>query len=821
MSNSLWQKYAKGLIKYKWLLALSSIALFVAFAAVVRTIPIYSDFKMMLPQDYRSVVELNRIESRVKSTTNLMFLVGGDDWPAMRRFIDDFVAAVPDKLGDLIDGVEYNGKTVGEFFEKNKYLYVDLKDLQEIHVRLKRHIDYEKIRKSALFVELDSPPKFDVSDIEGKYKHKVSQFENYRDGYFTNPEATLAAVILKPKAGATNVAFAKELLARVRKAANELHPEEYHPSIKIAFGGRFPKTITEFDTVVGDMIKTLVLCIILIGGVVFAYFRKIRVGGLMITTAALGTISAIAIAKWTIGYLTAQTAFLGSIIIGNGINYSLIVMARYLEERRDRNHSREEAFVIALTETWKPTLVSAITTTAAFAALGLTNIRGLAHFGFIGGIGMLLCWIVTYTFMPAWLMISETIWPLKIKQKEKVNGGHFAIIMRPLAKRIVDSHQQILKYSSVIACISLLIIVWYIPNSLEYNFKNLRFKPVDQTATWEAWARDHTDQIFGQSASPAVILAEKPEQVREICEQIEKKAQDLETTEGFPILDECKSLFTYVPEDQNEKLAELANIRKLIEHQPLNFLESTQRQEIDKFLTTKNLQTISVKDVPNAIVDNFRESDGREGLVIYVYPTGKANLWDGRELVKFASLIREIHLKNGHTIYASGEAAIFSDLLQAVVTEGPVSTIFSFLAVLLVIWLTFRRQRRGAFIVMASLTLGIIWMIALLPIVGVKLNFLNFVALPIAFGIGVDYAVNIYQRHAQDGKGSVAGTVENVGGAILLCSLTTIFGYAVLMISRNQGLASLGLAALMGEFACLTAALIVLPAYLRWREQNR
>ena len=39
-------------------------------------------------------------------------------------------------------------------------------------------------------------------------------------------------------------------------------------------------------------------------------------------------------------------------------------------------------------------------------------------------------------------------------------------------------------------------------------------------------------------------------------------------------------------------------------------------------------------------------------------------------------------------------------------------------------------------------------MIGLLVVLKVKLNFLNFIALPITFGIGVDYSVNVVQRYA-------------------------------------------------------------------------
>ena len=46
--------------------------------------------------------------------------------------------------------------------------------------------------------------------------------------------------------------------------------------------------------------------------------------------------------------------------------------------------------------------------------------------------------------------------------------------------------------------------------------------------------------------------------------------------------------------------------------------------------------------------------------------------------------------------------------------------------------------------------------------------------LPITFGIGVDYAVNIMQRYRRDGPGSALNAVRETGGAVVLCSLTTI-----------------------------------------------
>ena len=102
----------------------------------------------------------------------------------------------------------------------------------------------------------------------------------------------------------------------------------------------------------------------------------------------------------------------------------------------------------------------------------------------------------------------------------------------------------------------------------------------------------------------------------------------------------------------------------------------------------------------------------------------------------------------------------------------------------------------------------------------IKLQFLNFIALPITFGIGVDYAVNIVQRYVREGAGGALKAVRETGGAVILCSLTTTLGYLALVRSRNYGVRSLGTAAVLGEVSCLLAAVIVLPAGLWWLDRN-
>ena len=70
---------------------------------------------------------------------------------------------------------------------------------------------------------------------------------------------------------------------------------------------------------------------------------------------------------------------------------------------------------------------------------------------------------------------------------------------------------------------------------------------------------------------------------------------------------------------------------------------------------------------------------------------------------------------------------------------------------------------------------GSLWMMGALAAAGVRINFLNFIALPITFGIAADYSANLYLRWRQERR--LEEAVTSTGSAVALASLTTIIGY--------------------------------------------
>src|SRR4029079_4697881 len=142
----------------------------------------------------------------------------------------------------------------------------------------------------------------------------------------------------------------------------------------------------------------------------------------------------------------------------------------------------------------------------------------------------------------------------------------------------------------------------------------------------------------------------------------------------------------------------------------------------------------------------------------------------------------------GSVVHGSGRVVIFSDMLETVKADIPKAIALSLVMTVLAVLVAFGR-RSASLAVLASLVVGLSLLAGYFVVFRVKVNFFNFIALPITFGIGVDYAVNLMQRYVADGeKRSILGAMRTTGGGVVLCSLTTTLGYLALIGSMNHAI---------------------------------
>src|SRR5262249_46720439 len=154
-------------------------------------------------------------------------------------------------------------------------------------------------------------------------------------------------------------------------------------------------------------------------------------------------------------------------------------------------------------------------------------------------------------------------------------------------------------------------------------------------------------------------------------------------------------------------------------------------------------------ELPFQLREPFAERDGTLGRILYIEAASNQSDSDLHYLLRLADAFRTTRLPDGRVVRGSGSAVIFADLLRASLVDMPRSVLLSLILTGTAVALFFRRGRTVA-MVLGSLALALSWMIGAMALFDVRLSFINFIALPITFGIGIDYPVNIYARYLQD-----------------------------------------------------------------------
>jgi predicted RND superfamily exporter protein len=776
---------------------------------------IRSSFEELLPDDVPSVVHVRELIRRVGGDgtvlVNVEMLRSENDLSAAEQLADELARHYLALGSGTIRSVEWNLLPVERWYEDHWPLFQSQEDLRKARDALKKERSKAKARANPLLLHLDeeepAPPPISSDALpwldpkNPLPRQKVrDRFKMYRDGYLVHPDGRSLTLVVRPAGTALGVSEARKLLERMAAIAERHRPELDQSHLRVGFGGTFPLFVAEYQAILNDIASTALLCVSLVLISLFLFFRDLR------STIALGiaVLAAVALTfgltRLVIGYLNTQTSFLGAIVVGNGINYGLIYLARVRQLRR-AGVRLEAAAVDGATTSASATLLAAAASSVSFGVLILAANRGFRHFGFIGGIGMLLCWAYTFTLVPAILRVFEKVRPVPASQDAGPVEPHVPVWMQ----RFFSRPKLIVAIFGIACLISIVLFVRHLPYALERNLQNLtnRLRGDDQLLR----DNDRAQSALGTSIAGALALLPSWEEADLFCDVIRARQQQPRWSN---LIQGCETLSSVVPRDQEEKLAIIAEIRTMISDLVLERLSKEQSERLRQVRADLAAQRpLMVSEAPPTLLDRFRERDGTVGRIAIVTATPTAQLEIGENLLAFVQGVRNVPVK-GKLYEAAGENVVFADLLQNIEHEGPVTTLLSLAGVFLLVVIFFRTAR-ASLLVIASLIAGVILMGGVGVLLGLKINFFNFIVFPITFGIAVDYGANVGSRIRERG-GDVLLSLAEVGPAVALCSWTSIIGYGSLLLSINRALQSFGWYAMVGEITSIICALVLLPA---------
>ena len=790
-------------------------------------------FSELLPDDRRSVIEARRISERLTSTSTLNVVAKSENVDALKRFVDALVPEIRKLDPKLVTSVDDGTREVQRFFRTHKHLYADLSDIQKIHDDVVDRYDYEVQKKGGMDLGLDdapsgaaenstdAPPPLDAQALEDRFQKKIEEAQKKQpgtDGYYIGKSkgATYGVILVRtPLGGMDPRAF--ELRSQIQKLVRDIHPEAWDPKMTVGYSGNLVTGAETHQEITRDLTQVGAVGVAMILAVVLLFFLRFRVLFCMGLTILVGCTWAFASAYLSIGYLNTASGFMVSIIVGNGVNFGIMYMARYIEARR-AHESIAESILTAHRETHVATLAAAAAAMVAYGSLALTNFRGFKHFGAIGGTGMALCWLATYLTLPALLAITEHVRPMfgRGPTWRSKARGFYGYPFVWLAER---APRTIALFGLVSAVLTIAISVRYFAEDpMEYNLRKVLSGKAHRQTEAGALAA-HADAIVGRAGQDGrAIVVDRVDQVEPLVTALLKRRDAV--PENLKPFEKVVTVFDVLPKDQPKKLELLSEIRDRVDRgHKRGSVSDKDYAKINEYIPAE-LTPIAIADLPEGIVRPFIDHEGKRGRIVYIVPTIGQSVYDAHYLQRWADAFRETRLPNGDVIYGSGDPVIFADVLQSIREEAPKAILLSFLGTLTVIFVAFRGNRNGL-IALSVLIVGLSWLVAFLWWQDIKLNFLNFVALPISIGVGADYALNIMKRRELTDEAGLSKALVETGGAVVLCSLTTALGYVALMFSMNGATESFGLSAAAGEATTLLAAVLFLPAILFWMNKRK
>jgi uncharacterized protein len=496
-----------------------------------------------------------------------------------------------------------------------------------------------------------------------------------------------------------------------------------------------------------------------------------------------------------------------------------------------------------------PGITIGMTATAlSFFMAGFTEFVGVAELGIITGGGVVLCWLACITVLPALICLTD-------KKTERVlpQPLEFHRLLKPIC-----AHPWTVLGVGLAGTILLsfgIPRVWYDHNLMHMQAEGLESVAIEQKILAES---DQSACFAISIASDGQALLERKKRflqlpsVKNIIEIDSILMRDDSMTASnmaskTPIIERINRRLVNLPRQVPQiPLASMAEIGQLFSGAQAmssrgpqgNFLqqrlqrigailqqlpqaefysrlaEFQQSMAGDVLTRLYALRAVSnpepprIGDLPDSLVKRFVSPSGKHLMRIYA----KGNVWDMDAMKRFVAELRTVDKS-----VTGNPVQIYEASLQ--MKRSYEQATWLALCTILPVMFFNLGSLRVALLAVCPLALCMLQMFGIMGLLDIPLNPANMIALPLMLGMGVDNGINIiHDFHSQRGKYRMS---PSTAVAVILNTLTTMVGFAVLMVADHRGLQSMGRILTIGMSCCLITSLIMLPPFLAWITRNR
>ena len=518
------------------------------------------------------------------------------------------------------------------------------------------------------------------------------------------------------------------------------------------------------------------------------------------------------IASLTLGSLNILTSACAAILVGLGIDFAVHIYDRYHQERA-LGADISSAVETTLVHTGRGIWTGAFTSIFAFGVLFFSRVQGIVELAFLVSVGLLCALLCIYFVLPSFL-----VW---MDQRKKPYP--YSSLQRFQFKTLSSflERNPWLSFFLFIG-ITLFFLFFAFRIEVERDFRALRPKEIESLQVFERMGR-----AFGGKKLEAITLHEGKD-LSSLLLKEEEIAKTFDRYQKEGKIDSFLSLSQFIPSPEKQKrvvkeIQESIDLKKVRE----NFIKELKENgfEVGPFRSfLEGLEELKKGNEkiysPEALMDSLRQGPLKKGLENLFVKKGEhyktvSHLYYQKGKLSLGQLEGELQ-----GVSMTGPEKVESEILSMVKEDLFFLAPIAFLIVLLMVFLHFRRWKNVLFTLM-PLVMGLIWMVGAMSLLGIRMNFVNAVILPMIIGMGIDNSVHLMHRFLE-GEGKDAGlALRTTGRAMVICSLTTMLGFGSLATARYQALSSMGWVTILGLGFCLSTALCFLPTLLILWERKR
>ena len=560
------------------------------------------------------------------------------------------------------------------------------------------------------------------------------------------------------------------------------------------------------------------LIFVMISIIIFVSFRKLS----YVLISLLGLSIAIV---WLFGtmvllgieFMIIEVALI-PMLMGLGVDYSVHTFHNY---RREITTGKKPgpAIVASIRDIGLAMFLATITTFIAFLSFLTVSMIPLRDFGVLCAIGIAYIFLITITFQAAlryWLDNRK-----KPEGKKKVNKNPNGRIMSKTAKIIC-------KHPLVILSITLLITAFMVIGlfSIKTGFKMDQFLPEQNPSV--IVMKDISEDFPFASQDQEYVLIEGDvatvETLNGIYQTIENFQDDefvLMTLEGEP---KTKSVLSVIGNavEGNSSIARTFNFG----NRGYPKTDSDVKRLFD-YMYESEIYGMEISEVVH--------SDGSkyDATLLSVYTDfvdDDADINNAMETL-YNELNGDISAGFGDaTAIVTGENSLMYVIMNSMTESQIISTGICILLAAIVLIIAYRKPLLGL-ITLIPVLFSTVWIIGTMYYLGYSLNIMTIMITSLTIGLGITYAIHAVERfrliadRTGDVVEAVSETIGHTGGALMIAAITTIAGFAMLILTPVPVEQQFGIITALTIFYAFLTSILILPPVLmfwgRWKKKTK